>query len=173
MVGMYIYSSSLHNSQLHKTKDYIHKASRFIVDYCIQNSIDTIVIGNNKNWKHKVELGKKTNRSFVQIPYSMLINQLKYKAQDAGIKVMVTEEAYTSQASFIDNDVIPEFKKDCKEKSIFSGKRIRRGLYKSLNGVLMNADVNGSYNIIKKVFPKAFADGIEGVGLHPIKFIIA
>jgi putative transposase len=156
-----------------KTKDFIHKTSRFIINYCIKSNIDTIVIGNNKNWKQEIELGKKINQNFVQIPYSMLIKQLEYKAQDVGIKVIVTEESYTSKASFIDNDSVPEFKKEYTENYIFSGKRIRRGLYRSLNGILINADVNGSYNIIKKVFPKAFVDGIEGVGLHPIKYNIA
>lgn len=156
-----------------KIKDFIHKTSRFIIGYCVENSIDTIVVGNNKNWKQEIELGKKNNQNFVQIPYSMLISQLEYKAQDVNIKVIVTEESYTSKASFIDNDVIPKFKNDSAEKYNFSGKRIQRGLYKSLNGVLINADVNGSFNIIKKVFPEAFANGIEGVGLHPIKYNVA
>jgi putative transposase len=156
-----------------KIKDFIHKTSRFVINYCIENNIDTIVIGNNKNWKQEIELGKKNNQNFVQIPFSMLIKQLSYKAQDIGIEAIVKEESYTSKASFIDNDSIPEFEEECTKKHIFSGKRIQRGLYRSLNGILINADVNGSYNIIKKAFPKAFVDGIEGVGLHPIKCNIA
>jgi len=162
--------NKLTSKRNNKIKDFIHKTSRFIINYCIENKIDTIVIGNNKNWKQEIELGKKNNQNFVQIPYSMLINQLEYKAQDTGLKVIITEESYTSKASFIDNDRIPKFIKDSKENHKFSGKRIRRGLYKSLHGILINADVNGSYNIIKKVFPNVFTNGIEGVGLHPIKY---
>lgn len=152
-----------------KIKDYIHKTSRFVIEYCIKNEIDTIIIGNNKNWKYEIELGKRTNQNFVQIPYSMLMSQLEYKAQDAGIKVIITEESYTSKASFLDNDILPKYNKDNQDKYVFSGKRIKRGMYKSKDGVLINADVNGSYNIIRKVVPNAFANGIEGVGLHPIK----
>ena len=156
-----------------KIKDFIHKSSKFIINYCIENNLDTIVVGNNKNWKQDIELGKRTNQNFVQIPYSMLISQLEYKGLDVGIKVIVSEESYTSKASFLDNDILPKYKKDNEEKHDFSGKRIRRGMYKSKNGILINADVNGSYNIVRKVFPKAFADGIEDVGLHPIKYNVA
>jgi putative transposase len=156
-----------------KVKDFIHKSSRFIINYCIENNVDTIIIGNNKDWKQEINLGVKTNQNFVQIPYSMLISQLQYKVQDFGINVIVNEESYTSKASFLDEDVLPKYNKDNQEKYIFSGKRIKRGLYESKNRTLINADVNGSYNIIKKVFPNALANGIEGVGLHPIKFNIA
>src|SRR3989339_733405 len=156
-----------------KIKDFIHKSSKFIINYCIENNLDTIVVGNNKNWKQDIELGKRTNQNFVQIPYSMLISQLEYKGLDVGIKVIVSEESYTSKASFLDNDILPKYTKDNEEKHDFSGKRIRRGMYKSKNGILINADVNGSYNIVRKVFPKAFANGIEDVGLHPIKYNVA
>jgi len=156
-----------------KIKDYIHKTSRYIINYCIDNNIDTIVIGNNKNWKQEIELGKRINQNFVQIPYEMLISQLQYKTQNVGIKVIVTEESYTSKASFLDNDELPKYKKDSDNKYKFSGKRIKRGMYKSKEGILVNADVNGSYNIIRKVVPNAFANGIEGVGLHPIRVNVA
>ncbi len=154
-----------------KVKDCLHKTSRFIVDYLVENRIDTLVIGNNTNWKQEVNIGKRNNQNFVQIPYAMLIQMLQYKCAMVGIDCIVAEESYTSKASFLDSDVIP--KRVVGEKRSFSGKRIKRGMYRSSNGTLINADCNGSYNITRKVFPNAYADGIEGVGLHPIKFNIA
>lgn len=154
-----------------KVKDYLHKTSKVIVDYLALNEIDTLVIGNNKNWKQEINIGKRNTQNFVQIPYATLIQMLQYKCEIVGINCIVTEESYTSKGSFLDGDVIPKW--IAGEQHSFSGKRIKRGLYRSRNGTLINADCNGGYNIIRKVFPKAFADGIEGVGLHPIKFNIA
>jgi len=139
-----------------KINDYLHRASRFIVNCCIAYDIDTVVIGKNNEWKQEF----KNQRNFVQIPLEKLIYQLQYKLREIGIKVIMTEESYTSKASFIDND---EMKKDIK----FSGKRVKRGLYQTNKGVLINADVNGASNIMRKVFPNIF-DGIKGVGLHPV-----
>ncbi len=156
-----------------KIKDFLHKTSRFIVNWCITEKIDTLIIGNNKNWKQEINLGKRNNQQFIGIPYEIFINQMKYKCEEAGINFFVTEESYTSKASFIDMDELPIYKKDNDNLYSFSGKRIKRGLYRSINGILTNADVNGSYNIIRKVFPKAFVDGIEGVGLHPVRLNIA
>ncbi len=156
-----------------KVKDFLHKSSRFIVDWCIKEKIDTLIIGNNRNWKQEINLGKRTNQQFIGIPYEIFIKQVNYKCEEAGINFFETEESYTSKASFIDMDEVPIYKKDNETTYSFSGKRIKRGLYRSLNGILINADVNGSYNIIRKVFPKAFADGIEGVGLHPVRLNIA
>ena len=144
--------------------NFLHKSSRYIIDYCIYSRIDTIVIGKNDKWKQDAQLGK-TTQSFVQIPYAEFINKLKYKCEDAGIKLIITEESYTSKASFIDNDKIPTYGENFNYD--FSGKRIQRGLYQSNNGILVNADCNGAYNIIKKVFPNVFSNGIEGVYLHP------
>lgn len=145
-----------------KVEDYIHKASRFVVDYCRNNEINTIVIGNNKNWKQNSKMSKKVNQNFISIPYCSFINKVQYKAEEFGIQVIITEEGYTSGTSFLDNE-LPI--KENYDKS----RRKHRGLFVSNNGMKINADVNGSYQIIKKVFPKAFADGIEGVGLHPFK----
>lgn len=156
-----------------KIKDFLHKTSRFIVNWCITKEIDTIVIGDNKNWKQKINLGKVINQQFIGIPYEIFIRQLKYKCEGAGINFVLTEESYTSKASFIDMDDIPIYKKDEETNYSFSGKRVKRGLYRSINGILINADVNGSYNIMRKVFPKVFTDGIEDVGLHPVRLNIA
>lgn len=145
-----------------KVENYIHKASRFLVDYCRNNEINTIIIGNNKNWKQNSKMSKKVNQNFISIPYCSFIQKVQYKAEEFGIKVIITEESYTSGTSFLDNEL------PIKE-NYNKSRRKYRGLFVSNNGTKINADVNGSYQIIKKVFPKAFADGIEGVGLHPFK----
>lgn len=92
---------------------------------------------------------------------------LKYKCERNGISIIITEESYTSKASFLDLDMIPVYKKENNEEHMFSGKRLKRGLYKSKTGKLINADVNGSYNILRKAIPNAFAEGIEDVVVHP------
>lgn len=145
-----------------KIEDYIHKASRFVIDYCRNNEINTIIIGNNKNWKQNSKMSKRVNQNFISIPYYSFIQKVQYKAEEFGIQVIITEESYTSGTSFLDNEL------PIKE-NYNKSRRKHRGLFISNKGVKINADVNGSYQIIKKVFPKAFADGIEGVGLHPFK----
>ncbi|GAA5659519.1 transposase [Geobacillus stearothermophilus] len=149
-----------------KIKDFMHKASRYVVDWCVKHNIDTIVIGKNDNWKQEVDLGKRLNQAFVQIPYDMFIEQLQYKCEEVGIKVVLTEESYTSGTSFLDGEAPIKENYD-------KNRRIKRGLFKSNKGILINADVNGAYNIMRKVFPKAFANGVEGVGLHPVKLNVA
>jgi putative transposase len=150
-----------------KIEDYLHKASRYIVNHLIENNIGTLVIGHNPDWKQGINMGAKNNQNFVQIPLSSLIQKLKYKAELVGIDVIIQEESYTSKSSFLDLDEIPNFCQGIKHK--FSGKRIKRGLYQSSNGRKYNADVNGSLNILRKVVPNAFSNGIEGVVVHPIK----
>ncbi|MGL4910797.1 MAG: RNA-guided endonuclease InsQ/TnpB family protein, partial [Romboutsia sp.] len=153
---------SLNLKRNNKVKDYMHKSSKRIIDYCLENELDTIVIGHNKEWKQEVSMSKQNNQNFVQIPFNILIQMIKYKGQDANIKVITSEEKYTSGTSFLDEE---EPKKEFYNKA----RRISRGIFKSNEGILINSDVNGSYQIIKKVVPKAFANGIEGVGLHPIR----
>ncbi|MDD1415492.1 transposase, partial [Dolichospermum sp. ST_con] len=104
-------------------------------------------------------------------PHTRFIEQLTYKAQLEGISVIITEESYTSKSSFLDQDVLPKYKKG--EKYSFSGKRIKRGLYKSALGILINADVNGSLNILRKAIPNAFADGIQGIVVSPVKVTLS
>lgn len=139
-----------------KIDNYIHRASRYIVDYCIDSGVDTVVVGKNKEWKQNF----RKQKNFIQIPYEKLIQQLEYKLREIGVRVILTEESYTSKASFLDNDSMSK-------NSQFSGERVKRGLYKSRNGTLINADINGASNIMKKVFPEIF-DGIKGVHLHPV-----
>ena len=142
--------------------DLIHKASRSIINYTLSCDVNTIVIGNNKDWKRESSMNKKVNQSFIGIPHQMLINQIIYKAQDLGINVILTEESYTSGTSFLDNEL------PIKE-NYNKSRRVYRGLFKSNSGKLINADVNGSLQIMKKVFPNAFSHGIEDYGFNPIR----
>jgi putative transposase len=145
-----------------KVDDYMHKSSRFIINYCLEYCIGNIVIGNNDDWKREINLGKRNNQNFVSIPFEKLIRQIQYKAEEVGIKVILSEESYTSKCSFFDNEQIQKHEE-------YMGKRVKRGLFRTFIGKLVNADVNGSLNIIRKVVPDAFADGIEGLGLNPMK----
>jgi putative transposase len=120
------------------------------------------VIGLNKAWKQESSMTKTNNQNFISIPYDKLIDKVKYKAEDVGINVIINEESYTSGTSFLD---LEEPIKENYNKS----RRIFRGLFVSNQGIKINSDVNGSYQIMRKVFPNAFADGIEGVDLHPVK----
>ena len=125
-----------------KIKDYIHKVSRKIVEYMEANSLNTLFVGKNVGWKDSINLGKTNNQNFVSIPYNMLIQMLEYKCKLAGINIVIVNEAYTSKCSFLDREKI------CKHDS-YVGKRIRRGLFISSNGILINADINGSLNIMR------------------------
>ncbi len=131
-------------------------ASRLMINTLINQRIGTLVIGENSEWKQEINLGKKNNQNFVQIPHAKLIEMLSYKAEMAGINVILTEESYTSKASFMDNDLIPMYKRGEKNLSTFSGKRVKRGLYRTASGRLVNADVNGSLNQCEKSSPKCF-----------------
>lgn len=145
-----------------KIEDSLHKISKFIVNSAISNDIHTIVIGNNKNWKQSISLGKRTNQSFVSIPHRKLIEKIIYKARNVGINVVLTEESYTSGTSFLDEEL--------PQKEFYNkDRRVHRGLFISNQGIRINADVNAAYQITKKVFPNAFADGIEGVVIHPVR----
>jgi putative transposase len=129
-----------------------------IIDLLVQEGIGTLVIGLNKGWKQEVELGRRNNQNFVQIPHTRFIQMLQYKARLVGIRVLVREESYTSKASFLDLDDIPTYDPKRTEKPRFSGKRETRGLYRASDGRRIHADVNGSYNMLRKEFPKAFPD---------------
>lgn len=145
-------------------RDIFHKASRKVINYCINNDIGTIVIGYNKGWKQEITLGKRNNQNFMQIPFLKLIQQLEYKAKMVGIQVIIHEESYTSKCSFLDNESI-------EKHEVYQGKRIKRGLFKTSKGQILNADVNGALNILKKALPDAL-EGIEGLVLTPYSFRI-
>ena len=137
-------------------KNEFGRISNQIIKYLIDNNINTLIIGKNDNWKQNVNLGKTNNQNFAYIPFEKLIFQLEYKCAANGIKFIEVEESYTSKASFLDNDKIPVYDKNDKTECKFSGTRIKRGLYKTKKGILINADVNGACNILKKYKKSAF-----------------
>jgi len=146
----------------------MHIISNTIKKYVINNNVGTIIVGKNNGWKQNINIGKKNNQKFVGIPYNKLIFQINYKLEGIS-KLIEHEESYTSKASFLDLDFIPTYKASGDHKQTrFSGRRIKRGLYKSKSGHLINADINASYNIMRKVIPKVFDNGIEGVVVHPL-----
>lgn len=154
--------SQLTEKRHRKIEDYLHCASKYLINYCLQNQINTIIIGKNDRWKDSINLGKINNQKFVMIPYARLINMIQYKAQISGISVICTEESYTSGTSFLDNESPT---KDFYNKS----RRIHRGLFKSNKGFLINADINGAHQIMKKVFPNAFEQWDRGHIVSPLR----
>ena len=143
-----------------KVEDYLHKASRKVIDLCAEQDVSVLVIGKNKGWKQEAKLGRRVNQSFVQLPFARFIQMLQYKAEAIGMKVVLTEESYTSGTSFLDGEAPT---RDRYDKS----RRVYRGLFQANDGRKINADVNGAYQIMRKVFPNVNADGIEGVALRP------
>lgn len=130
--------------------DIIKKTARYIINNCIEHQIGTLIIGYNKDFKRYVNIGKINNQNFVQIPLGNLRQQLQFLCWTYNIEYIEQEESYTSKSSFLDNDILPEYKAEQPYLDKFSGKRIHRGLYQSKNGTLINADVNGSANIGRK-----------------------
>lgn len=133
-----------------RVENYFHHASKFIISLCIKYSCNTIIIGKNDYWKQKINLGKRANQNFCYIPYCNLFQKIMYKAELVGIKVIFTEESYTSKASFLDRDPLPKFDKNSIEEYRFSGKRVTRGFYQSSTRPI-HADIQGSLNIGRKV----------------------
>ena len=125
-----------------KIKDYMHKVSKKIVEYMEANSLNTLFVGKNVGWKDSINLGRINNQNFVSIPYNMLVQMLEYKCKLAGINFIIVNEAYTSKCSFLDREKISKH-------DSYAGKRVRRGLFISSNGIMINADVNGSLNIMR------------------------
>ena len=133
-----------------KVNDYMNKAARKIIDYCIKNDIGTLVVGYNETFQRNSHMGKQNNQNFVNIPYGQLRSKLEYLCELNGITYIKQEESYTSKASFWDKDDIPVYNDDNPKEYIFSGKRVHRGLYKRADGKYFNADVNGALNIMRK-----------------------
>ena len=141
----------LTNRRNNKIKDYIHKISCSIVEYMKANNLNTLFVGKNNGWKDSINIGKTNNQNFVSIPYNMLIQMLDYKCKLAGINMVIVNEAYTSKCSFIDNEKI------CKHET-YKGKRISRGIFRTANGLYINADINGSFNIMRLGIEKCNCD---------------
>lgn len=137
-----------------RINDYLHKTTKIFVNYLVSKEINNVVIGYNKEWKQWINIGRVNNQNFVGIPYYKLLNMLTYKCEMEGISVIVTEESYTSKCSFLDDEDI------CKHEE-YVGKRIKRGLFRASDGSIINADVNGALNILKKVIGKFEYDSIK------------
>ena len=145
-------------------EDKIHKVSRYIINFCRNNNIGSVVIGLNKGWKQNINLGKKTNQKFVEIPFSRLIDKIAYKGKLIGIDVQTTEESYTSK---IDHLALEPLKK----QEVYLGKRKKRGLFQSSINKLINADINGAIGIGRKVFGNSYVNEIinSGLAFNPVR----
>ena len=143
-----------------KINDYLHKSSKFLIDWCLKNDLNTIILGYNEGWKTEINIGKKNNQNFVGIPFHKLVEMIEYKAKLSGLNLHKHEESYTSKCSFLDLEKIGIHEN-------YVGKRIKRGLFISSKGKNINSDVNGSLNILRKAVPNIFVDGIEGIAVYP------
>jgi putative transposase len=160
------------NKRTRRINHYLHTASRRIIDLLIKEGIGVLIIGKNPRWKQGCEMRKADKQHFVQLPHARFIEMLSYKARLVGIQVVLQEESYTSQASFLDGDPIPIYGQPAAEEPAFSGRRLKRGLYKAKNGHRFNADINGSYNILRKASPNGFPNGVEAVAVQPIRLAV-
>lgn len=145
--------SCLTDKRNNKIHDYIHKASRYIVNWLINNKIGTLVVGKNKEWKQEVNIGSKNNQNFVMIPHARFIDLITYKFEAVGGIVKLVDEAYTSKCSALDLEPI-------KKHVEYKGKRVKRGLFKTNNGDIINADINGSLNILRKAIGNDFISNL-------------
>lgn len=149
-----------------RIENYLHHVSKLIVELCVKNNIGEIIIGKNDGWKQNVKMHAKTKQSFLYIPYCLLFDKIKYKAEMYGINVIFTEESYTSQSSFYDQDPLPKYGDENIPE--FSGKRKKRGLYLTKDYFAINADVNGSLNIGRKVNPEFLGIRDRSLAARPI-----
>ena len=133
-----------------RIEDYLSKSARIIVNYCLNNDIGKLVLGYNEDFQRNSNIGSINNQNFVNIPYGKLRDKLIYLCRLYGIEFKLQEESYTSKASFFDGDEIPIYDKENLQEYVFSGKRIKRGLYQTSTGKLINADCNGALNILRK-----------------------
>lgn len=140
----------LWSKRSNKVNDYLNKSVKVIINYCLKNDIGTIVIGYNTNIQKDINLGKKNNQNFVNIPIGSLKKALIYQSERYDINLIEQEESYTSKSDFLVDDDIPVYNTVDNISYTFSGKRISRGQYKSATGIILNADINGSLNIMRK-----------------------
>lgn len=154
-----------------QTRDAVNKAARIVINHCLEHKIGTVVFGWNKGQTQGINLGTRTNQSFVQIPTGKLKNRIAQLCERYDIRFVETEESYTSKASFVDTDFLPTIGEK-PEGWTASGKRVRRGLYKTKDGIRINADCNGAANILRKVATKlgVSLDGVSrGALIAPLK----
>lgn len=134
----------------HRVADFLNKSARYVVDWCCNNGISKIVIGYNPDLKQGINMGKRNNQEFTQIPIFTFKRKLESLCERYGIECIEQEESYTSKSSALDGDILPDWKADSRPKYKFKGKRIKRGLYQTAKGWLVNADSNGALNILRK-----------------------
>ena len=157
-----------------RVNDCLKKTARYIMNFCIANDIGTIICGYNPDFKRELNLGKRTNQQFTQIPFSALCRQLRNLCASYGMNYIEQEESYTSKASFLDLDELPIYDAETPYTGTFSGKRIKRGLYRALSGRLINADVNGAANILRKSKQKVnFEQLCTGLLDSPLRIRVA
>ena len=140
----------LYNSRNNKVNDYMSKTARKIINYCLENNIGTLVCGYNETFQRNSNIGKANNQTFVNIPFGKLREKLEYLCKLYSLRFVEQEESYTSKSSFFDMDILPKFEADKPRTYSFLGKRIKRGLYQTSKGYILNADVNGALNILRK-----------------------
>ena len=151
----YLDRLSLHHS--FRNRNFMHQCSRRIIDWCTDHKVSVLVIGRNKGWKQKTNMGKASNQKFVSVPHYQLLQLIEYKAALAGIQIIEQEESYTSRADISAMDHIPVYgSRECRNAVAFSGYRVKRGLYRTHEGYVINADCNGAANILRKSIPDAW-----------------
>lgn len=156
---------SLTRRRNNKVKDYLHKASKEMINICLKEDITTLIVGHNDGWKQNVNLGKRNNQNFVSIPFEMFISMLRYKSERQGLRFVEVNESHTSKCSSFDLESVGHH-------DTYVGRRVRRGLFKTRDGILINADINGSYNIMRKVKGDAVMPLHTGFGYNPVKKFI-
>jgi len=157
-----------------RVMQYLHAASRRIIDLCVQEGIGRIIVGKNVFWKQEVSMGKRSNQAFVQLPHARFIDLLRYKGELVGMQVETCEESYTSKASFLDLDPIPTYSPNGHTSPVFSGKRIARSWYRASDGRVIHADINGSYNVLRKSSsdPLQVGRGVAGIAVCPRRLAV-
>lgn len=156
---------SLTRKRNNKVKDYLHKASKEIINICLEDNITTLIVGHNDGWKQNTNLGKRNNQNFVSIPFETFISMLRYKSERQGLRFVEVNESHTSKCSSFDLEPV-------EHHDPYVGKRVKRGLFKTKDGILFNADINGSYNIMRKVKGDAAMPPYTGFGYNPVKKFI-
>lgn len=149
-----------------RVRDYLNKTARYIINWCIQHKVGTVIVGVNPGMKQEINIGSKNNQNFVQIPHWSLRNKLKSLCERYGLVYLEQEESYTSKASFLDKDDIPTYNLDNSQKYKFSGRRVKRGLYRSRDGHLISSDANGAANIGRKC-------SLDGFNLERVVAVLA
>lgn len=139
----------------------LHQVANQVVNHLVSNSVHTLVVGYNEGWKQDIRMGRRNNQSFVSIPFSRLVGLIRYRCERLGISFVVTEESYTSRCSALDGEGLGRHED-------YAGRRVRRGLFEASDGRRLNADVNGAWNILRKVVPDRRLEGIEGLAIGPV-----